>query len=553
MVINDSAANNMQKIIIKGGLLLGFVTIVAWSSMTARIAETLIQEIELCDNAIDDDGDGLIDLNDPDCDCPPPRPTSIIPNPSFENNDCCPGNNSQMYCSGGWVQASIPTTDYINTCGWVGWEDYPAPQPFPDGEACLGFRNGRVTTDGRSFQPNWKEYAGVCLLAPLRVGERYRIEFYVGFAFSRNSPPTQIAFFGAPACSDLPFNETDAGFGCPTNDLGWVELAKVRVSGNNSWTKAVVEFTPSRDIEALVIGPDCSPAQSQHPLYYFLDNLVLAEEASFDYYSILSSGNPCTGEAILSVPNEDSLSYQWYRDGVALLGETASELSQVGEEGFYQVRLRGPSTCSLTQPFYFEVPFTFSKPQINICGGESFPFNGGEITTSGVYVDTLKTIYQCDSIVELQVAVDNQQMDTLQQKIFKSESWTAPGYSFDQPGGYTLAYTSQYNCDSLVYLELDYYEVFAPNAFSPNGDGVNDVFSIYGGQELVAVESLQIYDRWGNQVYEAENLSPLEGKAGWDSSTSGGFAPTGIYLYVARVRLDDGKTRMLKGDFTLVR
>jgi gliding motility-associated-like protein len=543
----------MRQLIIKGGLLLCLVTLVILEIATARVQEHYIQELEICDNALDDDQDGLIDLNDPECDCPPPVPTSIIPNPSFENSDCCPGNNSQMYCSDGWIQASVPTTDYINTCGWVGWPDYPAPQPFPDGEACLGFRNGRVTTDGRSFQPNWKEYAGVCLLAPLRIGEWYRIEFYVGFAFPRNSPTTQIAFFGAPACSDLPFNETDAGFGCPTNDLGWIELAKVRVSGNNGWTKAVVEFTPSRDVEALVIGPDCSPAQSQYPLYYFLDNLVLAEEAAFDYFTISSSGNPCIGEGILAVPEEDTLSYQWYRDGIALVGETAPQLRKVGEEGFYQVRLLGPSSCSLSEPYYFEVPFTFSKSERNICGGESFWFKEQALNSAGLYVDTLKTISGCDSIVELQLSVDAQEVDTVQQKIFASESWTAPGYAFDRPGTYLLEYTSQFNCDSLVYLELDYYEVYLPNAFSPNGDGVNDHFTIYGGSDLSAIESLKVYDRWGTQVFSAGQSVPGGDQWIWDGNTNVGPAPSGIYVYVAEVLLDDGKTRVIKGNFSLMR
>lgn len=541
----------MQKILLKGGLLLSLVTFIAWTYSAASLQEQPIQEIEICDNAVDDDADGLIDLNDPDCDCPPPEPTSIIPNPSFEINECCPGNNSQMFCSGNWIQASVPTTDYINTCGWLGWEDYLAPQPFPDGEACLGFRNGRVTPDGSSFQPDWKEYAGVCLLAPLRVGERYRIEFHVGFSWPRNSPPTQVAFFGAPACEDLPFNETEADFGCPANDLGWVELAKVRVSGNNGWAEAAVEFSPSRDIEALVIGPDCSPAQSQYPLYYFLDNLILAEEASFDYFSISSSGNPCRGEGVLEVPAEDTLSYQWYRDGIALLGETGPQLRGLEEEGFYQVRLFGPSSCSLTEPYFLEVPISFSKTQMNICGNQTFPFRDQELNTSGIYVDTLQSSFGCDSIVELQLLVDNLQVDTIQRKIFESETWTTSGYSFDRPGEYLLEYTSQYNCDSLVYLQLAYYEVFVPNAFSPNGDGVNDLFTIYGGTEIVEVESLEIYDRWGTQVFSSARQA--SGAWAWDGNTRIGPAPTGIYVYVASVIFNDGKTRLLRGNLSLLR
>ena len=113
--------------------------------------------VEICDNAIDDDGDGLIDLNDSDCNCPEVEPISLIPNPSFEDQECCPSNRSQMNCATTWIQASAPTTDYLHTCGWMGWDDLPPPLPFPDGEGCLGFRNGRPGGgNGEDPQPNWK-------------------------------------------------------------------------------------------------------------------------------------------------------------------------------------------------------------------------------------------------------------------------------------------------------------------------------------------------------------------------------------------------------------
>ena len=74
---------------------------------------------EICGNGIDDDGDLLIDLNDPDCACSgfgggSTTVTSLIPNPSFESNTCCPSSVSQLYCADNWVQASNATSDYFN-------------------------------------------------------------------------------------------------------------------------------------------------------------------------------------------------------------------------------------------------------------------------------------------------------------------------------------------------------------------------------------------------------------------------------------------------------
>ena len=75
---------------------------------------------EICNNAIDDDNDGLVDLNDDDCECATFIPTSLIPNPSFEEMSCCPDNEAQLNCANEWIQASLATTDYIHECGILG-------------------------------------------------------------------------------------------------------------------------------------------------------------------------------------------------------------------------------------------------------------------------------------------------------------------------------------------------------------------------------------------------------------------------------------------------
>ena len=74
---------------------------------------------EICDNALDDDGDGLVDLNDPDCQCF--SAINNIPNPSFEAHTACPSLLSQMNRVNNWIQASSSTSDYFNTCGFFTW------------------------------------------------------------------------------------------------------------------------------------------------------------------------------------------------------------------------------------------------------------------------------------------------------------------------------------------------------------------------------------------------------------------------------------------------
>ena len=84
-------------------------------------------------------------LNDPDCKCKGIKdtlliPSSLIPNPSFEEYVCCPTGLAQLNCSKNWIQASVATSDYYNTCGY---KDDPQrgkpPQPLPAGNGYVGF------------------------------------------------------------------------------------------------------------------------------------------------------------------------------------------------------------------------------------------------------------------------------------------------------------------------------------------------------------------------------------------------------------------------------
>ena len=89
--------------------------------------------------------------------------------------------------------------------------------------------------------------------------------------------------------------------------------------------------------------------------------------------------------------------------------------------------------------------------------------------------------------------------------------------------------------------------LYIPNAFTPNGDGLNDVWTVYpaGGVEVLRV---RVYDRWGELVYESGG-----GVLGWDGRFRGEEAPAGVYVYVVEYR--DGEGRLLRraGDVTLVR
>jgi len=528
-----------------------------WVKNSTTLAPAL--PIEICDNGIDDDGDGLIDLNDvTDCDCPIAQPQSLIPNPSFEDQNCCPNDRSQLNCADSWIQASEPTTDYLHTCGWMGWPDLPPPLPFPDGEGCVGFRNGRVGNASgpggpEAANPNWKEYAGACLLGPLKAGTTYKFQFWIGFTNAFNSPPTTIVFNGSTDCVNLPFGGGDAEFGCPTNGPGWIELGSVPISGVREWKQMEITVTPNADIHAIAIGPNCVEENLATNTYYFFDNLVLADAQQFNF-KISASGNPCDGSFKLDMPYRDTLQYQWYRNGVALIGETSPTLQGISdEEGNYQVRVLGPNSCKITPVYKFKIPKFETFVDSVICADESVFFNQTQLTTGGDYIENLSSSKGCDSTVHLHLTVIGDQVDTVYAKIFESETFNLGNHGFSRPGNYDVTFSSQIGCDSSVHLVLDEYRIYIPNALSPNGDGLNDVFTIFSGDDVEEVLNLTVYDRWGGRVFELSNLPPNDVKYGWDGTHQGKAASEGVYAWKAVIVFDDGKQRELTGSVTLLK
>ena len=274
---------------------------------------------EICNNGIDDDGDGLVDLNDStECFCPSPPPVpplSFIPNPSFEDTLCCPNWFSQLNCADSWIQASDATSDYYNTCGYTNIVSFVAPPQFPipnNGAGYVGF----YTDD------TYMEYIGACLLDTMFANTSYTITFYT--AFGLNSTTQSISIFGTSECTDLPWT----GWLCPEGVGNWVQLDSqiVEYDGNGAWQQVVMTFTPTTDITAIAIGGSCNGINLEELSYYYVDELIIDSTVNF-VGQIMTEEDVCAGELSLFTPLPDSLStIQWYLDGIALVGETAQEL-----------------------------------------------------------------------------------------------------------------------------------------------------------------------------------------------------------------------------------
>lgn len=96
-------------------------------------------------------------------------------------------------------------------------------------------------------------------------------------------------------------------------------------------------------------------------------------------------------------------------------------------------------------------------------------------------------------------------------------------------------------------------QVYIPNAFSPNGDGTNDRFLIYGGKSVDTVFDFRVYDRWGATVFGQANFAPNDPAYGWDGSFKGEAMSNAVFIYVAKIKFVDGIVLLYRGDVTIIK
>ena len=507
--------------------------------------------VEICDNAVDDDADGLIDLNDTDCNCPVLSPTSLLPNSSFEELDCCPTGHSTVACAGPWTQASEATPDLFNPCGYPADDLFDVPQPVPSGDGFIGIIDGIFTG---STRPNIKEYIGTCLDKSLEADTIYRLQFYAGFLDERSSPPIEITMFGSSDCNAFPFGIGDLDFGCPSNDTNWTNIGSISASGLNEWRQLTMLITSNKDINAVIIGPGCELRSHSNNTYYFLDDLLLTKrDETSEEVKIGPIGEPCAASFRLELPFKENRAYQWYRDGIAILDATENTIAYLLEQGVYHVRvIDEDGSCYTTSPYSLKAPDKYTQIVDTFCEGDFYNFGSSLLENEGIYYNTLQSSDLCDSIVELKLSMIPEFSSNQSIKILEESSYNIASNSYDTPGDYQIILPSSQGCDSTINITLSFYDFYIPNIFSPNNDGSNDNFTITTDADLIAIDNMNIYDRWGIQVYKQSNSASNDTK-GWNGDRNGKPVNAGVYTYVMQVTMIDGSQTILSGMITLIR
>lgn len=256
-------------------------------------------------------------------------------------------------------------------------------------------------------------------------------------------------------------------------------------NGNNVGTGAAsytISNATSNDAGTYTVDVtgDCGTVISNDAVVTIVGSLQITQQPQ--------SETVCAGSntTLSIVANGASTTYTWKKDGVAIPNANASTLTlnnvSANNAGVYTVEVT--SNCgnatSTAATLTVALPSTATIAE-SVCYGSSFAFNGQTLTQSGTYRDTLVNTLGCDSFVVLNLAVKNQATGTLNRSICTGQTFSFNGTELTQTGTYYDTLQTAQGCDSLLTLNLSVNSFVTASADAAVCQG--DSYS-FNGQQL---------------------------------------------------------------------
>ena len=319
------------------------------------------------------------------------------------------------------------------------------------------------------------------------------------------------------------------------------------------------------------------------------------QQVCFDYTSFLDQLEDITicpgGSYPLSV--RGGASYRWSPETGLSNPNIANPIASPASTTTYTVEVL--DACN--RPFYDSITITVSGDSLNVnlgadgilcegtsqtldagTGGDRYLWSTGEqtrflpVTQPGTYEVTVSRDNPiCLSVDEITLVGKPQPQASLGRDTSLCEGQTIlyratfPEASYlwsdgsvadtlrvQTPGFYNIAVTNDCGTatDGVQVAFENCREVFFPNAFSPNDDGINDTFGPLHGGDLSEVHLLRIFDRWGGLIFEWKGGPGLPA---WDGRRQGKALPQGLYVFWADLTFRDGYRAAFSGEVTIVK
>lgn len=313
---------------------------------------------------------------------------------------------------------------------------------------------------------------------------------------------------------------------------------------------------------------------------------------------VLTADKPayCTGDnatLTINVPADPTYTINWYKDGALLATNTNQTTVITNIGGTYKVEVVNNlanydgTTCTSAsgeQTLSFSTPPTVSIQKIiktTLCDGQTVSllashnsgtvkWSTGETTdqinvaTSGTYTATITSAGGCQVSASTDVAFLANPVFTLADAAVCSHlgpitlvgpagyvdyTWNGvkgnQTYQVSQPGKVSLTITDENGCQATQTVTVTdaCTELFIPNVFTPNGDGINDTWKIDGLSNNPPIE-VRIFNRYGIKLFENTGYGTP-----WDGKYGGKPVPRGVYYYLINVT---GTNKTYSGPLTVV-
>ncbi len=229
-------------------------------------------------------------------------------------------------------------------------------------------------------------------------------------------------------------------------------------------------------------------------------------------------------------------------------GSTAYDRT-IKTEGTYSVVLLDSFGCEYKDTMTLDFVKSENVVDTILCPDEDLYLGARQITTSGVYYDTLIG-RNCPQVIMYNVSAIPQDGDTITVELEEGGNFFWLGKKYDEAGVYEIKTEVSSNCNSRHYLHLKMGNInaaiYIPNAITPNGDGINDRFEIYGNSHEIL--EAQIYDRWGELIYTGAGRN-----VAWDGRVGTGYVSPGVYLYRILLENEQGSVEQKVGTVSVLR
>lgn len=281
------------------------------------------------------------------------------------------------------------------------------------------------------------------------------------------------------------------------------------------------------------------------------------------YSVVVTNDRGCTASASRSLEEPEAIQASWSTNNLTCLDPVNGGIVQVESV-----------TGGLPPYSYSSDGFTFTASTLitGFSAGEQVFYiqdSGGCIVPFDAYVEGPTELWvdlgedqviELGETIRLEAQVNNPDVTfTWQPEMFLDCSPCEDAIVMAMPVNstlFTVTVTDDFGCtaQSSVYIEvLRKRKVYVPNAFSPNGDGINDLFAPFTGNDVVQIKDFKVFDRQGNMVYSAGPFTPGDPVNAWDGSFRGKEMAPGVFVWFAEIEFLDQETEIFKGDVTLIR